>query len=83
VSMPAVRVFVGSTLVTISFDLPSRDYIFDRNAFYVLFQKFRFRAVIFKLGLLAFSLEVPRASDEYIHNILPYFIFCTLNHFLA
>jgi len=48
--MPAAPVFVGSALVTISFDLAStRDYIFDRNSFYVLLQKFRFRAVIFKV----------------------------------
>jgi len=32
VSMPAVRVFVGSSL-TISFDLASRDYTFDMSAF--------------------------------------------------
>ena len=44
-SMAAVRVFIGSTLVTISFDLASRDYIFDRNAFYVLFQKFSVSSV--------------------------------------
>jgi len=31
-SMPAVRVFVGSSL-TISFGLASRDYTFDRSAF--------------------------------------------------
>ena len=37
VSMPAVRVFVGSAL-TLSFDLACRDYTFDRSAFYVLFQ---------------------------------------------
>jgi len=38
VSMPAVRLFVGSTL-TISFDFACRGYIFDRSAFNVLFQK--------------------------------------------
>jgi len=38
VSMPAVRVFVGSTLVTISFDLANRDYIYDRM-FYMYFFK--------------------------------------------
>ena len=38
VSMPAVRLFVGSAL-TISFDLACRDYIFDGSAFNVLFQK--------------------------------------------
>ena len=32
VSMPAVRVFVGSAL-TISFGLASRDYTFDMSAF--------------------------------------------------
>jgi len=37
VSIPAVQMFVGSTLVTISFDLARRDYIFDKKAFYVLF----------------------------------------------
>jgi len=31
-SMPAVRMFVGSAL-TISFGLASRDYTFDRSAF--------------------------------------------------
>jgi len=38
VSMPAVRLFVGSAL-TISFSLPCRGYTFDSNAFNVLFQK--------------------------------------------
>jgi len=37
-SMPVVRVFVGSSL-TISFGLASRDYTFDMSAFQVLFQK--------------------------------------------
>jgi len=81
--MAAVRVFIGSTLVTISFDLASRDYIFDRNAFYVLFQKFRFRAVIFKLGFVCLFPRGCQSSDEYIHNIVPHFIFRTLNHVLA
>jgi len=40
VSMPAVRLFVGSAL-TISFDLACRGYTVDRSAFNVLFQKFR------------------------------------------
>jgi len=64
-------------------DLASRDYIFHRNAFYVLFQKFRFRAVIFKLGFVCLFPSGYKSPDEYIHNILPCFIFCTLNHFLA
>jgi len=38
VSMPAVRLCVGSGLI-ISFDLACRGYIFDRSAFNVLFQK--------------------------------------------
>jgi len=38
VSMPAVRLFVGSAL-TSSFGLACRGYTFDRNAFKVLFQK--------------------------------------------
>jgi len=38
VSMPAVRLFVGSAL-TISFGLASRGYNFDRSTFDVLFQK--------------------------------------------
>jgi len=38
VSMPAVRLFVGSAL-TISFGLACRGYTFDRNAFNVLFEK--------------------------------------------
>jgi len=38
VSMPAVRLFIGSAL-TISFGLTCRGYTFDRNAFNVLFQK--------------------------------------------
>ena len=38
VSMPAVRMFGGSSL-TISFGLASRDYTFDMSAFYALFQK--------------------------------------------
>jgi len=38
VSMPAVRLFVGSTL-TISFGLACRGNTFDRSAFSVLFQK--------------------------------------------
>ena len=37
VSMPAVRLFVGSVLI-ISFGLDCRGYTFDRNAFNVLFQ---------------------------------------------
>jgi len=38
VSMPAVRLFVGSAL-TISFGLACKGYTFDRSAFNVLFQK--------------------------------------------
>jgi len=38
VSVPAVWVFVGSSL-TISFGLASRYYTFDKRAFCVLFQK--------------------------------------------
>jgi len=37
VSLPAVRLFVGSAL-TLSIGLASRDYTIDRSAFYVLFQ---------------------------------------------
>jgi len=40
VSMPAVRLFVGSAL-TISFGLACRGYTFNRSAFNVLFKKFR------------------------------------------
>jgi len=40
VSMPAVRVFVGSSL-TLSFDLACRDYTFDRSAFMYFFKTFR------------------------------------------
>jgi len=38
VSMPDVRLFVGSAL-TNSFGLACRGYTFDRSAFNVLFQK--------------------------------------------
>jgi len=38
-SMPAVRLFVGSAL-TISFGLACRGYTFDMSAFNVLFRKF-------------------------------------------
>jgi len=38
VSMPAVRLFVGSAL-TITFGLACRGYTFDRSAFNILFQK--------------------------------------------
>jgi len=38
VSLPAVRVFVGSSL-TISFGFASGDYTFDMSVFQVLFQK--------------------------------------------
>ena len=41
VSMPAVRLFVGSAL-SISFGLACRGYTFDRSAFNVLFQKVKF-----------------------------------------
>ena len=41
-SMPAVRLFLGSSL-TISFDIPCRRYTFDKCAFNVgyFFKKFR------------------------------------------
>jgi len=40
--MPAVRLFVGST-VTISFGSVCRGDTFDRSAFNVLFQKIKFK----------------------------------------
>ena len=42
-SMPAVRLFVGSAL-TISFGLACRDYTFDGSAFNVLLKKFKVQA---------------------------------------
>jgi len=50
VSMPAVRFFIGSAL-TIFFGLACRGYTFERNAFYVLFQKVQGLGLGFTFGV--------------------------------
>jgi len=48
--MPAVRFFIGSAL-TIFFGLACRGYTFERNAFYVLFQKVQGLGLGFTFGV--------------------------------
>ena len=70
-SMPAVGLFVGSSL-TLSFGLACRSYTFGRNAFNVLFQKiwgltsgFTFRAYQRCTESEIFDSDSAPASAEY------------------